>query len=231
LRNLSLARLQAEACAQERSFARGEACEQAPGLELFRRAIAEGDDDAWKAIMGVYRAGLIGQAGRHVSAQGIGEPAAVCADLAFERFWRAARAGRLHKLDDLPSIIKYLNLCYASVLLDHARARRRRAPEVSLKELLAEPPVTIDVLGQVVDHASSAELWQAIKRQLVDENERLVAYLSFVRGLTPSQIVDRHADRFQTAAHVYRAKRTIVYRLRNSHVIQRLRNESRATVG
>src|SRR5262249_49608942 len=211
--------------------ARGKVSDQAPGLELFRRAITDGDDDAWHAIMHVYRAALIGLAGRHVLGQVGGEEVEVCADLAFERLWHAARAGRLRQLDDLPSIIKYLKMCFASVLLDQARARRRRAPEVSLVEVSDDQCLTTDVSSQVVDEASSAELWQAIERQLVDENERLLAYLSFVRGLSPSQIVDRHPERFETAAHVYRAKRTIVQRLRKSHVIQQLRNENQSMVG
>jgi len=231
VRELSLARLEAEACAEQRSYTLGEASDQAPGLELFRRAITEEDDAAWHAIVRVYRPGLIGQAGRHVLSQVVGEQAAVCADLAFERFWRATRAGRLRQLDDLPSIMKYLKLCFASVLLDEARARRRRALEVSLQELSSEQCVTTDVSNQVVDQASSAELWQAIDRQLVDANERLAAYLSFVQGLTPSQIAGRHPDRFQTVSHVYQTKRAMIDRLRKSRAIQRLRNENVAVVG
>ncbi len=224
LRELSLAMLQAEACAQELRFGRWEPIDQAAGLELFRRAIRERNDDAWCAVIAVYRDGLIAQAGHHVLSRLGAERVAACVDLAFERFWQATRAGCLQTVDDLASILKYLKLCFGSVLVDEARARRRRMPEVPLEALSGERSVTADVSSHVVDHAGAAELWHAINQQLANTDECLVAYLSFVGGLAPAQIAERCPDRFETVFQVYRIKRNILVRLRNSPSIQRLRD-------
>jgi hypothetical protein len=230
LRELSLDMLRAEAWVQERRFARRETSDQAAGLELFRRAITERDDDAWDAIMIVYREGLIAQAGRNVLSQLVGERIAVCADLAFERFWHATRSGCVQKFDDLGAILKYLKMCFGSVLLDEARARRRRLLEVPLEELSGERCLAADASSHVIDEAGAEELWYEVKRQLASSNERLVAYLSLVRGLTPAEIAMRHPDRFETVIHVYRVKRNILVRLRRSPSIQRWRDENCAVL-
>jgi hypothetical protein len=225
-RERSLGLLEDEADVEERKFNRGETSDQTAGLELFRRAIAERDGDAWQAIIAVYRGVLIGQAKRHRLSPLVDAQAGLCVDLAFERFWHATRAGRLQQFDSLAPILRYLKLCFASVLLDEARARRRRTPEVPLEELSVDGCLTPDASADVIDQVAATELWQAIRRQLATEEERLVAYLSFVEGLTPAEIVERHADRFPTAPRVYRIKRGVVERLRSSPVIQRLRSNT-----
>ena len=60
-----LDQLVAEARAQERRHPNEGATDDAPGLELFRRAMAEGDEAAWHAIVELYRGPLLAQAGRH----------------------------------------------------------------------------------------------------------------------------------------------------------------------
>jgi hypothetical protein len=226
-REWSLALLQDDAAAEERKFVHGETSDQTAGLELFRRAIADQDDEAWQAIINVYRGVLITQAKRHRLSPLVNEQAGLCVDLAFERFWHATRAGRLQQFDSLASILRYLKLCFATVLLDEARARRRHTPEVRFEE--SEQSIdwclTPDASSHVIDQVAAAELWQAIKRQLASDDERLVAYLSFVDGLTPAEIVERRPDRFPTAQHVYRVKRGVVARLRCSPLLQQLRGE------
>jgi hypothetical protein len=136
----------------------------------------------------------------------------------------------VQKFDDLGAILKYLKMCFGSVLLDEARARRRRVLEVPLDELSGERCLAADASSHVIDEASAEELWYEIKRQLASNNERLVAYLSLVRGLTPAEIAMRHPDRFETVIHVYRVKRNILVRLRRSPSIQRWRDANCAVL-
>ena len=227
LRDVPLDQLVAEARAHERKHAYQEEADDAAGLELFRRAMAEGSEAAWRAIIDVYRAPLLAQAGRHAVRSLVLESDGYCVDRAFERFWRATRTGRIGQFNDLASIFKYLKLCLGSVLLDEARSRRRRA-DVSLDELSVDACVSADPSARVVDRLAGRELWQAVERELVDGNERLVARLSFVAGLSPREILVRRPDRFSSVFDVYRVKRNMVERLRRSRAIRRLLDGSSA---
>ena len=220
-----LDQLVAEARAQERRHPNEGATDDAPGLELFRRAMAEGDEAAWHAIVELYRGPLLAQAGRHAVRPLVSESDAFCVDRAFERFWCATRTGRIGEFNDLASIFKYLKLCLASVLIDEARARRRRA-DVSLEDVSVDAWVSADPSARVIGRLAERELWQAIERELVDANERLVARLSFVAGLSPREIVVRRPDKFSDVVDVYRVKRNMVERLRRSRAIQRLLDRS-----
>src|SRR5438105_14868649 len=89
LREMPLQLLRAEAQAQERRYARGEASEDAAGLELFRRAIDERDEIAWHAVVEVYRGLLVAQAGRKLVRNLVVEDDGFCVDRALQRFWNA----------------------------------------------------------------------------------------------------------------------------------------------
>ena len=54
---------------------------------------------------------------------------------------------------------------------------------------------------------SGHEIWQTIARELPDQEERLVVYLSFALDLKPREIQRRHRDRYPSTADVYRVKR------------------------
>jgi DNA-directed RNA polymerase specialized sigma24 family protein len=220
-RTMSLEQLRVEAQAQERSFTRGEAADDAAGLELFRRAVAEHDSAAWQAVVEIYRGLLVAQAGRRVVRGLVAEDDGFCVDRAFQRFWMATNRRQQHQFDDLGSILKYLKMCLGSVLLDEARSRRRQA-WVSIDEVSPETYVSADPSSQVVDRLARRELWDAMDAELQDDNERLVARLSFVAGLSPREILARHPEKFQDAFDVYRTKRNMIERLRRSTRLKQL---------
>lgn len=221
-REVGLDELRLEAQAQELGFTRGEASDDAAGLELFRRAISDGDEGAWQAIIEIYRGLLVGQAGRRVVRGLVVEDDGFCVDRAFQRFWRASRGGRVHhQFGDLPSILKYLKLCLGSVLLDEARARRRRAC-LSIDDVPPEACISGDPAAQVIGRLARRELWDVINATLVDANERLVARLSFVGGLSPREILARHPAKFRDVLEVYRTKRNMIERLRRNTTLQQL---------
>jgi DNA-directed RNA polymerase specialized sigma24 family protein len=213
--------LSAEARAQEANFVQGEPSEDAAGVELFRRAIADGDEAAWEAVVALYRGLLIAQSARQVVRSLVDEDAGFCVDRAFQRFWRATRARGLHEFQDLASILKYLKMCLASVLLDEARARRRQAC-VSIDDLSAEAYVSSDPSVEVLANVAQVELWKAIDRELRTDTERLVVRLSFAAGLSPREITALHPEQFSEVAEVYRLKRNLIERLRRSQAIVEL---------
>jgi len=211
----------AAARAQEANFVRGLPSHDAPGVELFRRAIADADEDAWDAVVTLYRGLLIAQSARQVVRGLVAEDAAFCVDRAFQRFWRATRARGIHEFQDLASILKYLKMCLASVLLDEARARRRQAC-VSIDDLSPEAYVSTDPSAEVVANIAQVELWNAIDRELRNDAERLVVRLSFAAGLSPREIRALHPDQFPDVSEVYRLKRNLIERLRRSKAISGL---------
>src|SRR5215471_3632905 len=221
LKELPLAELRALARAQELSYSRGEASDDAAGLELFRRAMEDADEAAWQVIIEVYRGLLVAQASRRVVRGLVVEDDGFCVDRAFQRFWRASRNGHVHEFNDLASILKYLKMCLSSVLLDEARARRRQA-WVSIDDVPPETCVSADPSAQVINRLTGRELWDTIDRELVDPAERLLARLSFVGGLTPREILARHPDKFEDVFAVYRTKRNMLERLRRSRALRQL---------
>lgn len=221
LRDLSLDELRALAQAQELSFTRGEASDDAAGLELFRRAMSADDEAAWQVIIELYRGLLVAQASRRAVRGLVTEDDGFCVDRAFQRFWRASHNGRLQHFNDLASILKYLKMCLASVLLDEARARRRQA-WVSFDDVPPETCADNDPSSQVVGKLAAKELWDIIAREVVDPQERLVARLSFVSGLTPRDIISRHPEKFHDVFDVYRTKRNMIERLRRSAALKQL---------
>jgi hypothetical protein len=223
LKALPLAELRALAQAQELNYSRGEASDDAAGLELFRRAMDEADEAAWQVIIEIYRGLLVAQASRRVIRGLVVEDDGFCVDRAFQRFWRACQNGKVHQFNDLASILKYLKMCLGSVLLDEARARRRQA-WVSIDDVPPEACVSADPAAQVIGRLAGRDLWAVIDRELADVQERMVARLSFVSGLSPREILARHPEKFQDVFDVYRTKRNMIERLRRCADLKALLN-------
>ncbi len=221
VRELPSGELRLEAQAQEVKYSRGEASDDAAGLELFRRALDEDDKHAWHAIVDIYRGLLISQAGRRVVRGLVIEDDGFCVDRAFQRFWRANRGGRVHDFGDLASILKYLKMCLGSVLLDEARARRRQA-WVSIDDVAPETCISGDPSAEAIARVARRDMWSTIDLELADASERLVARLSFIGGLTPREILARHPEKFHDVFDVYRTKRNMIERLRRSLVLRQM---------
>src|SRR5258708_27695459 len=84
MRDVAAAVLYAEARDQETNFVRGLPNDDAAAVELFRRAIADGDEAAWEAVVALYRGLLIALSARHVVRGLVNEDAGFCVDRAFQ---------------------------------------------------------------------------------------------------------------------------------------------------
>lgn len=182
-------------------------------FEIFRRAVVDRDNDAWEAIVTQYRGIVLAYVGQHSAASGLHEPDEYWLNRAFQRFWSAVGSDRFASFPDLPALLKYLKLCVHSVLLDEVRARRAA---VSLDDVPESLPSRHNAETDVVGRLSGEQLWAAIKRELQDDAEWKVAFLSFARDLKPAEIAARHSTLFASVADVYRIKRNILERLRRN---------------
>jgi hypothetical protein len=198
----------AAACREEMRKRRlSEPFTDAFGEELFCRAVCDRDEKAWAAIVEQYRVLLTTWVRRHPSYQpGYVDPEDV-AIRALARFWMAVKPEQMPQFASLNPVMQYLKMCVHSVVVNEARAM----PTPS--EL---PEEEHDIEALAVDQVAASQLWSAIMRVLDDPDERLVAYLSFALGLKPGAIHDRHRDRFEGTADVYRIKRNAIDRLRRS---------------
>jgi hypothetical protein len=77
-------------------------------------------------------------------------------------------------------------------------------------------PGRADAEGSVVGKLAGEQLWAVISKELQDEAEERVVYLSFARDMKPADIAERHPNLFKGVADVYRIKRNVIERLRRS---------------
>jgi hypothetical protein len=219
VRDLSVFEL-ARRCREETlRFLRAENRDDSFCFEIFERAVAHRNDDAWEAIVGQYRGIVLSYVGQHTSAAMFHEPDDYWVNRAFQRFWSAVGADRFAQFPDLPALLKYLKLCVHSVLMDEVRARKA-ATLTPLDELPETVPAHADAEDNVIGKLAGEQLWAAISNELNDEAEEKVVYLSFARDMKPADIVQRHPRLFASVADVYRIKRNVLERLRRSAEIR-----------
>jgi hypothetical protein len=217
VRDLSLVEL-ARRCREETlRFLGGQDRDDAYCFEIFQRAVVNRDDAAWEAIMVQYRGIVLAYVGQHTAAGMLRESDEYWLNRAFQRFWSAVGAERFSGFPDLAALLKYLKLCVHSVLMDEIRARKA---ESSLDEVPDNTPARSSAEGTMLGNLFGQQLWDAILRELQDEAERTVAFLSFARDLKPAEIASRHTALFASVADVYRIKRNIIERLRRNPEIQ-----------
>src|SRR4051812_31700013 len=194
------------------------------GYELFRRAIVERDDEAWAAIYTHYRQLLISWA-RHACARapGVGQYEDI-ADRALARAWSALTPDQFAQFPSLAALLAYLRACVGAAAIDIARAaatRERAYQKLDLPSVTTPEELVLSAL-------SRSELWGLINRLVSSEHERIILIESFVLGLPPRAILERHQDRFADVPAIYGAKRNLLNRLERSRDLQQLYRELRA---
>jgi hypothetical protein len=192
-------------------------------LDLFRRAICACDGAAWESLMTQYHALVLSWIRQGANAVADAEDDDYWVTRTFTRFWAAIGPERFDQFAGIPSLLQYLKLCARSVLLDEARARQASRWEtldgcVARGEDVAD--TASDAATLVIDRLAGHALWDAVLCALQDDDERRVAYCSFVLGLTPREIFARHPGRYPNVADVYRVKRKALERLRRSREIR-----------
>ncbi len=196
-------------------------------LDLFRRAVGQAESAAWVAVLEQYGPLVRHWVRQHPGAAALDEDEQDWVARAFEKFWAALRPNRLDRFDRLAAVLQYLKLCVHSVIAGDLRAN----PPLSAPALAAlagtgearadaeaEDPARV-----VVGNAERQELWRTVDAALVDDAERLLLHLTFVRGLPPREVQARAPERFPSVADVYRVKRNVLDRLRRNPAVCRFR--------
>ena len=223
LQRLTLASL-ANRCAQETElFFQRQRHDPRYGFELFRRAILERNQQAWEIVYAQYRPLVAGWVQRHPAFESAGEEAQFFANSAFEKLWASLTPDRFGRFSNLASVLRYLQMCVHSVILDHLRAAERAEREVSAETLivdLTEPGPTIE--DQALNRAQREEFWECLNARLRDEKERRVIYGSFVLALKPGALYEQFRGLFSDVDEIYRVKQNVLTRLRRDPELKKL---------
>jgi DNA-directed RNA polymerase specialized sigma24 family protein len=200
------------------NYRRGEESNDQYCLEIFRRAMLEHDDEAWRFLVNRFQEFLLAAFRRHPrreAASRLDSPENYVAR-AFARFWMAAVHNQQVTFTSLGGALRYLRICLNSTILDMLRSYAR-AREVPLPEL------NFATAAAVEDQDDGSELWKIIRDMLPNERERRLAFLLFHCNLKPREIVRLRPQEFPDVTEVHRMKRNIVDRLARSADLVRWR--------
>ena len=210
-REMTLAQL-ADRCVSEiGKYSRKEPHDDQYCLEIFRRAMLEGDSDAWEVLHQRFSSILLGWVRRHPQR----EAAYRCdnennyVDRAFRRLWTRTIRNKSLEFNTLAGALRFLHTCLNVDIIDTIRSQRQQDeipwPEPGFpEEPLAEDPDNIN------------ERWKAIKSVLLNPREQRLAYLLYYCGLMPRQIVQILPGEFSDVQEIFRLTRNILDRLKRN---------------
>ena len=215
LQRLTIASI-SDRCAQETAlFFQHSSYDPRYCYELFRRAIVEHNQHAWAAIYAQYRLLVTSWIQRHPAFEASGEEVDYFTNRTFEKMWVSVAPDRFGSFSDLKSLLRYLQMCAHSVLVDHSRAREQETTdlddEVLGDELKVQGPTTED---EAIDRVNRKELWHWLRQRLHDEKERQVIYGSFMLALKPRELYEQFPNTFADVGEVYVIKQNVIARLR-----------------
>jgi DNA-directed RNA polymerase specialized sigma24 family protein len=202
-----------ELCTNEMNkYRRKEASDDQYCLEIFRRAVILGDNQAWAVLQRQFcehvRIWLSRHPQREAALRHDEEQSYI--DDTFRRFWQAVSEQRL-QFQTLASALSYLHLCLNCAVMDVLRAysRPKEEPLPDYGQSNSEEPA-------VEDSYQETEVWETIEALLAGEQEKRMAFLHFHCNLKPREIMQYCPGEFSGEDEIYRLKRNIMERLLRS---------------
>jgi hypothetical protein len=220
--NISLARL-ADGCEREsQRFFRGESYDPGFCYELFRRAILQADERAWHLVYDLYTALVTSWVVKHPAFHASGEQSGYFVNRAFDRMWSAITAEKFSQYRDLKALLRYLQMCVHSAIIDHARKSTQTELELEASEYFQGGSPKSDLEERVLAAVQRGQLWQEIEKRLNSEEEGVVLYASFALGLKARQILETYPEIFESIERVYLTKQNVMARLRRDEELKAL---------
>jgi hypothetical protein len=192
--------------------------------ELFRRAILSRDEHAWELIYQQYQPLVAGWVERHSLFQALDEETQYFVNRSFQKMWAVFTPQKFAGFPDLKSILRYLQMCVHSAIVDYARGREQAFMlEDELEELPAhagtdEP----DLEDQVLSKTQAEALWRWLDERFKNEKERRVVYGCFVLALKPGEVYTLYPGVFKDVKEVYVVKDNLLARLRRDSELKEL---------
>lgn len=217
----------AHRCVQETElFFRHQSYDPHYCFELFRRAIVDHNQRAWELIYAQYRPLVAGWVKHHSAFPTSGEEVQYFVNRAFEKMWVALTPDKFSRFPNLKSLLRYLQMCVHSVIVDQVRVAEQSVVGVQVEALAAEGRVRgPGVENQALDWVQRQDFWDQINARLHNEKERRVVYGSFVLALKPRELYAQFQETFQDVNEIYRVKENVLARLRRDTELQKLLGE------
>ncbi|MDQ4078611.1 MAG: hypothetical protein M3220_20515 [Chloroflexota bacterium] len=191
-------------------------------FELFRRALADGNQRAWERVYIQYRPMVAGWVKAHPSFHATGDEVQHFINRAFESMWRALESDTLDRFSNLRTLLSYLKSCVHTEIL---MVLRKSDPPITdmPKELAGKGRASVE--RKYVQKEQRQQVWEAVAARLRDEKEYLVVEAYFILDLKPREIYALYSDTFQDVQEIYRIKQNFLERMRRDPEIQRLGEE------
>jgi DNA-directed RNA polymerase specialized sigma24 family protein len=188
-------------------------------FEIFRRAFVLRSEEAWECVYRQYHDLVLAWITRHQLAGTLDEEAGYFLNRAFEKMWLVITPQKFAEFPDLKSLLRYLQMCVHSVIIDHSRARER----AMLMEDDSEPenllfqedqPHEDGVEKQVAGRLYAREMWEQVSRRLKNEQERAVMVGMVVLNLKSREVLETFQGVFENIDEIYMVKENLFSRLR-----------------
>jgi hypothetical protein len=184
-------------------------------MELFGRAIQQGDEIAWENIYSQYQPLLQRWVELHPLFESTQEESQYFANWVLAKSWREMSPEEFRQLPDFQSMLRYLQMCVHSAFIDFARGHAKTVlldeyvdPASERESLSASevPPISVDPGPSIEERAyipSQAEkTWEMLRERVQNEHERKMIYGRYVLALNPEQIQAWASDLFENPDQV-----------------------------
>ena len=216
LNTLTLSKL-SQRCSQEsdRFFNRQE-YDPSYCFELFRRAIIHRNQYAWELIYKQYQRLVMHWVERHALLAAADEEPDYFMNRAFEKMWRGLTPEKFEDFDDLKSLLRYLQMCTNSVIVDYMRRKEQAtlAAQVEEQDVPGVGGGETAIEDRLFTRERRTDFWHWLHQQLNDDQEYKVIHSSFVLDLKPREIAAQFPESFHDVQEVYRIKERVINRLR-----------------
>lgn len=187
-------------------------------FEIFRRAVTERSELAWKAIVVQYKPLVArwvnGWVDKHPDFPLDREEEEDFIMESFIRFWNHFTTDKFYKSPGLDGILQYLKMCVNSTILDMWRKMQHMQFEPKLEtEEEDENPYPAETGPSPEEKFQGDEIWELIKLKLKDEKEYIIVHASFVLALSPREILVEYPGVFRDIEEIYQCKANVLARL------------------
>lgn len=197
-------------------------------FELFRRSIAERDQQCWAEIYRQYQKLVIRWTADHISPmQQIGDTTVEELVLdAFTSFWRAYTEDKLAKANGVGSVLMYLKSCVATSVAQARRKAERTIAQAEWDQFVVDSATannnkSVRTDESVLEQIEREQLWQIVESCCHDEKDQIIARLGLVSNLKPRVISKMHPDLFANVEEIYELRRNLKNRLRRNEELKR----------
>ncbi len=193
-------------------------------FELFRRALEEPNTEeskqVWAYVYESYYNLTVRWVSRHQLFRLTGEPADYFANVALTKMWLyfAKETGTFSAFADLRSLLRFLQLCINSEIVDYYRKHVARIePENESEDGMASQPTEEPRFNSL----ELEELWQEVYKLTKTDLERLWVYAYF-QLLLPRREILKLFPQFNTLQQVKRTQDTFMKRAKRNERLKHL---------